>query len=320
METNRLDVIGDVHGHVDKLERLLHAMGYTQVSGVWSHRDRTAVFVGDLIDRGPYQLDTVALVRSMVEAGTARIVMGNHEFNAIAWHTQHPSAPGTHLRTRDGERGERNRRQHSRFLDEVGQDSTQHSDVIEWFKTIPLWLDHGPARFVHACWDGERIRRMSEVLTAQHTLTDDVLFEATTKGTASYDDVEVLLKGPEVRLPDGYGYVDKDGNKRHKARYAWWSTGFSTYRTSTVVPDGSLALDGSLHPGMPEVGIEDTPVTGYNDPVPLFVGHYWRTGEPELLGEYVACVDYSAGKGGPLVAYRFDGEWTLSPSKFVSQE
>jgi hypothetical protein len=37
-----------------------------------------------------------------------------------------------------------------------------------------------------------------------------------------------------------------------------------------------------------------------------------------LLHDQVACVDYSAGKGGPLVAYRFNGEPVLSASSFVS--
>ena len=56
----------------------------------------------------------------------------------------------------------------------------------------------------------------------------------------------------------------------------------------------------------------------YDDDTPLFVGHYWRTGEPALLHDQVACVDYSAGKGGSLVAYRFNGEAVLSASSFVS--
>ena len=49
----------------------------------WSHPKRVAIFVGDLIDRGPEQLGTLKLVRDMVEMGNARVVMGNHEFNAI---------------------------------------------------------------------------------------------------------------------------------------------------------------------------------------------------------------------------------------------
>jgi hypothetical protein len=92
--TKRLDVIGDLHGQHDKLVSLLLHLGYSETDGIWSHPDRTAVFVGDLIDRGPKQLETVRAVRSMVESGTAMCVLGNHEFNAVAWVTPDPDHPG----------------------------------------------------------------------------------------------------------------------------------------------------------------------------------------------------------------------------------
>jgi hypothetical protein len=63
------DVIGDVHGEFDKLVALLARLGYWELGGTWRHPDRTAIFVGDLIDRGPKQLATVDLVRAMVDAG-----------------------------------------------------------------------------------------------------------------------------------------------------------------------------------------------------------------------------------------------------------
>ncbi|PIW09500.1 MAG: metallophosphoesterase, partial [Comamonadaceae bacterium CG17_big_fil_post_rev_8_21_14_2_50_60_13] len=42
------------------------------------------------IDRGPRQIDSVMTVRRMLDAGSAQAIMGNHEFNAIAWHTTDP--------------------------------------------------------------------------------------------------------------------------------------------------------------------------------------------------------------------------------------
>jgi hypothetical protein len=78
------DVIGDIHGQFDKLVELLLHLGYSESQGVYRHPSRTAIFVGDLIDRRPKQVETVDLVRGMVEAGSALCVMGNHEFNAIA--------------------------------------------------------------------------------------------------------------------------------------------------------------------------------------------------------------------------------------------
>ena len=50
---------------------------------------------------------------------------------------------------------------------------------------------------------------------------------------------------------------------------------------------------------------------------PVIFGHYWFTGPPEITGLTTACVDYSAVKGGPLVAYKWDGEPTLESDKFI---
>ena len=46
------------------------------------------LFVGDLVDRGAEQLESVTIPRAMVEQGTAQMVIGNHEFNAIAFATR----------------------------------------------------------------------------------------------------------------------------------------------------------------------------------------------------------------------------------------
>jgi protein phosphatase len=80
------DIIGDVHGCADELEELLRDLGYEPAGesrwGVLTYRHREgrrAVFLGDLVDRGPRILDTVRLVAAMVEAGTAYCLPGNHD-------------------------------------------------------------------------------------------------------------------------------------------------------------------------------------------------------------------------------------------------
>lgn len=73
------DVIGDVHGCFDELVTLLEALGYEARAGAYGHPARTAVFLGDLADRGPRSLDCVRLVLRMHETGAALVVRGNHD-------------------------------------------------------------------------------------------------------------------------------------------------------------------------------------------------------------------------------------------------
>lgn len=83
-ETGGFDIIGDVHGCYDELCALLKKLGYT-VGGtrlapdVVAPEGRRAVFVGDLVDRGPDSPGVLRLVMHMVEQGTALCVPGNHE-------------------------------------------------------------------------------------------------------------------------------------------------------------------------------------------------------------------------------------------------
>jgi protein phosphatase len=89
-EQGPFDVVGDVHGCCDELQQLLAQLGYEPTKGadcgelwgdgVYRHPGgRKAIFVGDLVDRGPRILDAVRIVRNMVHAGTALCVPGNHD-------------------------------------------------------------------------------------------------------------------------------------------------------------------------------------------------------------------------------------------------
>lgn len=304
-----LDIIGDVHGHAIVMESLLKKLGYRHTTGAWRHPSRTAIFVGDLIDRGPDQLRTLKIVRDMTEAGTARVVMGNHEFNALGWAT--PDGRGDYMRTRHGTKGDKNRKQHTRFLEEVGEDSAEHKEWVEWFMDLPLWLDLPSLRIIHACWDPLHIDALRPMLRDGSRLTYEALAEASTKGTIAYQTIETLLKGPEAPLPKGHSFIDKDGTEREDIRLAWWKPNAQTYPEAYVGPPGVVIPDVPL------------PAAAYRLPEPekpTFIGHYWFGPDARLepAARRVACVDYSAGRGGPLVAYRFDGEDELVAQSFAA--
>lgn len=303
------DIIGDIHGHADQLEALLVELGYRHRNGAWRHASRTAIFVGDFVDRGPGQLRTLELVRAMTDAGSARAVMGNHEFNAIAWATPDPANDGHHLRPRLGEKGAKNRHQHQAFLAEVGEDSADHESWIEWFRDLPLWIEEDDFRVVHACWSPRHVEALTEHLDGDR-LTDQGVEASNRKGSSAYEAVETLLKGAEVELPPGHTFTDKDGHVRNAIRTRWWDPSLMTYRSAYIGPPGVE---------MPDVPIPAAEAFPEPDR-PTFIGHYWLDPNEALvpLTSRVACVDYSVAKGGPLVAYRFDGEAELVAEKFVA--
>jgi hypothetical protein len=171
------DIIGDIHGQADKLHGLLRHLGYREKGGGFRHPDpdRKAIFMGDFIDRGPRQVDSVMTVRRMVDAGNALAIMGNHEFNGIAWHIPDPERTGEFLRTRTGALGQKNRNQHGAFLAEVESKPGLHAEVIDWFLTLPLWLDLPGLRVVHACWHDGYMNELRPHLTSDLKLTRDLV-------------------------------------------------------------------------------------------------------------------------------------------------
>lgn len=312
------DIVGDIHGHAGKLRGLLAKLGYSERGGSWRHPSRMAIFVGDFIDRGPEQLATVDIARRMIDSGAALAVMGNHEFNAIAWHTPDPRQPGEFLRPRNSRV---NQKQHEQFLAEVRYDAKLHAEVTDWFLTLPLWLDLPGLRVVHACWHAGFMAQLAPHLHQGKFLTRELMVDATLEpfSVAEKDDasfsvfkaVEAITKGIELGLPNGGSFSDKDGHSRDRVRLRWWDSAATDFRSAAMLPESQRqsfpASEIPAHARLPQASLS-----------PVFFGHYWMEGVPKRQSRSAVCVDYSAGKGGDLVAYRWDGEVEPQPGKFVS--
>ena len=295
------DIIPDIHGQHNKLLRLLKNIGWYKKNDIWVHSDkgRKIIFLGDFIDRGRQNQKVIRLIRSMVDLGVAFAVMGNHELNAIYFHSLDPR---TRLPLR--EHTQKNIEQHYSFLEEFPLNNYETDETINWFCSLPLFIEFSSFRVVHAYWT-------KQAITFLRTLNDKGIFsrnfyiENNSKKNSAYFAVELLTKGPEARLPDNSFFIDKTGVRRYWTRLAWWRYGAMSWR------DLSLSV-----PNINE--IPDTDFKNWNkidlypkNEIPVFFGHYWMTYPPNIETNNALCLDYSAGTTGPLISYHFD---PLSPT------
>jgi hypothetical protein len=300
------DVIGDIHGQAEKLKALLRKLGYREGATWRPPAGHQAVFLGDLIDRGPAQLEAVNIVRRMRDAGDALCVMGNHEFNAIGYATPRPDEPGEYLRRHNS----KNMAQHREFLAQAVEGSALYLDLLDWFKTLPPYLDLVVIRVVHAWWNQAYVDLVSREFWNGEHMDRACLYATYDKGSPQWAAMEGLVKGLETPLPDQASFLDHDGFKRHKVRTRWWLKAPATYRDIAIVDQRDLA-------GIPASPVPPGTLPERAHGAPIFIGHYWMRGFPSPQAADVACVDYSAAADGPLVAYRWQGETTLTDSHFV---
>jgi len=296
------DVIGDIHGYADALRRLLIKLGYIEVEGAFRHESRKAIFVGDFVDRGPEQREVLRIARAMCEAETAFALLGNHEFNAIAWAT--PDGMGGFLRSHT----EPNRKQHGAFLGQLGEGSPDYQDAIRWFGDLPVWLELPGLRVVHACWHEPSRVALGPYLDGQGRFTEEGIGEALRRGSAAYDAAAILMKGPEQRLPPAMYFSDKDGHERREVRIKWWNPDATTFRRAALGVDDRLGE-------LPDLNLPVDFI--YRDSTPVLFGHYAINGEPRLTSSTAACVDFGVTKEGYLTAYRWSGESELLPEHLV---
>lgn len=301
------DLIGDIHGHADELVQLLGLLRYEKTQGSYRHPDRRAIFLGDFIDGGPRIRQVLETVRPMVEAGHALAVLGNHELNALAYHTEDEDSPGEYLRRHIL----KNEKQHKATLDQLApQEFRTH---LEWFRSLPMWLDLDGLRAVHACWDERALNQVAESHKRYRGITTEFLHAACRKDRPLCAPIEVILKGKEAKLPDSSAFQGNDGHVRTEIRTRWYlDPNGHTYRTYAFQSD-EIACDHEL-----DEAVIAAAAPYPADAKPVFVGHYGLSAQhPSVLADNVACLDFNVVKGRFLCAYRWNGEQKLSNENFV---
>mgnify|MGYP000206042086 CR=1 FL=1 len=298
------DIIGDIHGYASKLEALLLKLGYEKKNGSYRHPKRKALFVGDYIDRGPEIRETLRIIRTMVENDQAIALMGNHEYNALCFHFK--DSLGGHLR----KHSIKNMIQHYETIKQFQNRQAEYEEYLEWFFWLPLFIDLPEFRATHACWSDANIAYLSALLP-ENRLNSELLYTSTERNSRLFTAIDETLKGKEIPMPAGLSFNDKDGTKRTDIRIKWWEDpAKSTYKSISVLPLATL----------PELPVEKS-VSFDNHYAetekPVFFGHYWLKGTPQLLRNNICCTDYSVAKGGYLTAYRSEKNQVLKDLNFV---
>jgi len=300
------DLIGDIHGCNDELISLLQLLGYCLKNGTWQHPKRVAIFLGDLIDRGPKIRETLHLIHSMVGKQSAICLMGNHELAAIAWNTV---KNGDYVRLHN----ERNTKLINQTLKQFAKYPHDWSDFIKWFYSLPIALDCEKFRAVHACWEHNIIKQLRSVYP-NLKIDQDFIIQTKQKNSLAHQVLKYLLTGPCMNLPKDLSMTDALGFTR------------TIFRTKFWIKNPQTIGDIIFQPDLPPSNIMQIKLTAQQknelyhysiNELPLFIGHYWMQGLPKYITTNIACLDYSAVRGGKLVAYRFDGECKLDNSKFV---
>ena len=314
---DELFFIGDIHAQYEKLTDLLENNRYVESQSENAFTSGRLVFLGDLIDNkvelGGDHLLLLNYIKDLVDNKLAYCVLGNHEFNAIGWSLR--KADGSYCRDR---KKAENRKQHQLFLDQVDEDSRQYHQWIEWFKTLPLFLDFADVRVIHACWHQQSIDEIRPYLNDDNSLKTQYWYAAFDPEHALYQLCETLLKGPEMALPEGYSFKDKNQIERKDIRVGWWKAqqDIKTFRDLAVMPNA----EGDFIPDLPA----DPMHTSFNreQPVPVVVGHYTLNSSiPYCVGDKVICVDFNAASSGKaLIGYKMDLNTWKSADELVSDD
>lgn len=283
------DIIGDIHGNVKPLRSLLKQMGYKERAVGWKHPRRHAIFVGDILNRGPEIRESLRLVRAMVEAGSATLLLGNHELYALYNHAFPDETDPFAAKAR---------RHLSETIWQYRKNETEWHDALEWLSHRPLWFAEPGLRVVHACWDLGAMRS----LKGRRLKPDD--FHSLTG--RRFLALRRILEGPNLTAPSE---ITPEGKPR-SFRVKWWMDSQSTW-ANCGYPE-QPALPSTLLPWLVRRRFS---LHAAKFPPTLF-GHYGFLKKIDLIQPNLACVDMGAAKGGPLVAYRWKGERILDRTHF----
>lgn len=299
---NPLDIVGDVHGELDSLLRLLAHLGYDSHGA--HPRHRKLVFVGDLCDRGPDSYGVIDLARHLIAQGNACAILGNHEINLLINDAKDGS--GWFF----DERYERDQKNYAPF---TRAPSNQREAVSVFLAGLPVALVRDDIRIVHAAWITpaiDAIRPLPPKSTASQYKIWDGLAQSAARDSGLYqrylaEKRQWALEDELSRPPFLPAIADYEAMQQ-------MLNPLKVLTSGVECPANTPFFAGNRWRFSDRVNWWDD----YDDAIPVVVGHYWRlfqTQEQPSSSRYsqlfkdippaswhgkhhnVFCVDYSVG-------------------------
>jgi hypothetical protein len=302
-----LDIIGDVHGEMEVLERLLSHLGYDQDGE--SADGRRLAFLGDLIDRGPDSPAVVDKVMNLVERGKAYCIMGNHELLVLLGRP----IPG------NGWFIQPNR------LEKPGEFQSRHVDAdkidryLRFFESLPIVLENESIRLVHACWHRPSIARLTRDMALNLSITD-LYRQYEIDVRKKLADAELAHMVEEENMFYSVALDDPDWNAEVLPAHAEAEVIGQMGNPIRVLTSGAsqVAKKPFFAAGQWRMADRQRWWDTYDNKVPVIIGHFWRRFDKaaerisgvfgrdvfegidshEWMGKHenVYCVDYSVGQ------------------------
>ncbi|MEZ9367958.1 hypothetical protein AB4140_03880 [Shewanella sp. 10N.286.51.B2] len=204
--------IGDIYGRLDKLTDLLAEIDFDIDDPQSSIQFVKLVFCGNLIaSHQPAQTDAAAIehiallnfIKRLVDEGYAYCLLGINEFNAIGWSKHHPitdeplvSASKLALNS------DSLSQQGPFFLSLFDPADESIYQWIDWFMSLPLFLDFGHIRAVHACWDQQTITALAPYIEPSHALSQQYWPCAFDKDHSLNHALNIILNYPTFELTE----------------------------------------------------------------------------------------------------------------------
>jgi hypothetical protein len=292
---NKLDFIGDIHGHYQKFVSLLAKLGYlySDTLNTYVHPEgRKIVVLGDFINVGMQNKEVLQCLYQMHRQGQAHIIAGNHEYFLLLLHHKTLLNKNTlwyYLQ-----------RNYYPLYDEFKNNREQLYFYIDWISKLPIYIDFGSVKAIHALWDEDVVNSIKNYNSVGQ------LINMVCENSQFKENVNKLIMGMT------YKHFSNEYKRPLYFRYMWWNAQHHLSASQMFMNKWTVFSDEiSSVIDMSAYTIKETPCI-------VFFGHYSLQGFPYITSPTKCCLDFGGAKGGYLTAYRWDGLSELSEHNLIN--